>query len=200
MRWIAAALAIVIILLSLYVGAAFSTLFELTVAARAGDANGVMARTDIARLKRSVADQIITAYIDRLEQKRPLRPLERTVINTVGSSITDGLVARYFTEDNVLRLLREGHLADPPGATLPLSQPPVAALSDLYPAKILPLLKRIRLVKPVEFSVRISRDMAPATRMAIRMHFEGWKWKLSGLDLPPTLLHDLAARLPAPVK
>jgi hypothetical protein len=200
MRWFAITLAVIIVLLSLYVGAAFSTLFKLTVAARSGDARGVMAHTDIVRLKRSVTDQVIAAYVDRLEQKRPLRPLERTVVNSVGTAIADGLVARYFTEENVLRLLHDGHLMDPPGAPSPLALPPVAPLSELYPNKILPLLKRIRLIKPVEFGIRVSKDAAPANRMAVRMHFANWKWKLAGLDLPVTLLNDLAARLPMPVK
>ena len=68
--------------------------------------NRVMERTDIARVRHSLVDQLVGTYLSKLGQRRPVKPFERMAIATFGSSIADDLVNKLITPENVSVLLR----------------------------------------------------------------------------------------------
>src|SRR5712671_1171786 len=114
MRWLIGIVVVVVVSLVVYVGSAVWSAKGLVEAARSGNAGEILARTDLSRVKRSLTDQILAAYLDRLGAKRPIKPLERMLANTYGASIADALVSKLLTEENLTKLLRTGAIGDIP--------------------------------------------------------------------------------------
>lgn len=61
-------------------------------------------------VKRSLVDQIVTAYLIRTGQNRPIKPIERSLANTYGATIADALVAKMLTAENLTNILQNGSL------------------------------------------------------------------------------------------
>jgi hypothetical protein len=189
MRWLIGIVVIFVVSLVIYVGSAVWSAKGLVEAVRAGNGGEILSRTDVPRLKRSLTDQILAAYLDRLGAKRPIKPLERVLANTYGASIADALVSKLLTEENLTRLLRTGAVGDS-------SQNPqvgnLAALANLEPSA-LQLLGRISPVNLLEVAIGLGDD---GDAGAIHLHFEGDGWKLSAVQLPAAALRALADQLP----
>jgi hypothetical protein len=115
MRWLTGALVTPLILIAVYVGSAVMSLNGLVDAARAGNGADVLARTDTPRLKRSLVDQIVSAYLKRIGQDRPIKPFERIVANTYGATIADALIGKLLTAENLTTILQKGSLTVLPG-------------------------------------------------------------------------------------
>jgi hypothetical protein len=190
MRWLIGIVVILVVSLAIYVGSAVWSAKGLVEAVRSGNGAEILARTDVPRVKRSLTDQILAAYLDRLGTKRPIKPLERMLANTYGASIADALVSKLLTEENLTRLLRTGAIGD-------ISQKAqfgdLASLASLD-TSALRLLGRISPVKLVEFMIMLGDDRDSG---GISLHFEGDGWKLSGVQLPAPALRALAESLPA---
>ncbi len=82
MRWLVGSLIVVAVALVLYAGTAIASVGSLVDAVRSGDANAIIARTDMGRLRSSLAAQIVGAYLERTSQSRPLKPFERMVASS----------------------------------------------------------------------------------------------------------------------
>jgi hypothetical protein len=111
MRWIMAISVTLLLTLGAYAGSAAVSLDGLVRAARSGDAAAVMSRTDLARLKWSLVDQIVAAYLNRIGQKRAVKPLERLAANTYGASIADVIVGKLLTQERLTELLNSGKVS-----------------------------------------------------------------------------------------
>ncbi|SPP93178.1 protein of unknown function [Bradyrhizobium vignae] len=85
MKWLVGIVAVLLLCLVVYAGSAFVSALDLVSAVRSGDAVQIMARTDLLRVRHFLVDQVMSAYLDRLGQRRPVRPLERMAINAFGS-------------------------------------------------------------------------------------------------------------------
>src|SRR5947199_10547297 len=101
MRWFFAALVALIVAIGLYVGSALVSLRGLVEAARAGDGAGVLARTDVPRLRHSLVDQVVVAYLRQSGRDRQVKPLERMLANTYGATVADALIAKMLTPENL---------------------------------------------------------------------------------------------------
>ena len=97
MRWTMAISVALLLALGAYAGSAAVSLHGLVQAVQSKDAAAVMSRTDLPRLKRSLVDQIVAAYLNRIGQKRAVKPLERLAANTYGASIADVMVGKLLT-------------------------------------------------------------------------------------------------------
>jgi hypothetical protein len=186
MRWIVITTAAILVGTGIYVGSAIASLNGLVHAARSGDGAELLARTDLPRLKHSLVDQIVVAYLRRIGQDRPVKPLEQMLANTYGASIADALVGKLLTEQNLTNLLNKGAIVDAGVANIP-------RLAQMDTSKIVELWTRISLVKPVEFAARLADNEDSGS---ISLHFEGDGWKLSGIQLPMAALQMLAQALP----
>ncbi|MBB1092275.1 DUF2939 domain-containing protein [Rhodopseudomonas palustris] len=194
MRWFFGVLAVIVVGILIYLGSAAASLAGLAAAARAGDGAAVIARTDVKSLTQSLADQIVTAYLDRIGQTRQVRPMERTLVRGAGLGLAEAMIAKMLTPEHLTQILKTGGLdADP---SLP-SFAGVPKLTDLDTGNVLSLLQRFRFIQPVEFAIRISESSDPDAYSAIKLHFDGSGWKMSGLILPTAVARDLAAALPA---
>ncbi|TYO67374.1 DUF2939 domain-containing protein [Bradyrhizobium hipponense] len=191
MKWVVGILVAVVICLGVYVGSAFVSLLDLVSAVRNSDVAQVMARTDLPRVRHSLVDQVVAAYLDRLGQKRPVRPLERMAINRIGATIADDLATKLLTPENLSVLLRSGSVRN---AAENISFGTMSALADQDVSNIFVVLGRITPVKPVEFALELGSAEKAGS---ISLHFYGAGWKLSGINLPPLVLSNLVDRLPA---
>ena len=187
MRWFFGTLLALLLGVVIYVGSAVVSLNGLVEAARAGDGAGVLARTDTVRLRRSLVDQIITAYLKQLGQDRPIKPLERLAANTYGASIADAMIAKMLTPENLTAILNKGAISIG-GAQIP----DMVRLTEIDVSKISDVLMRISPIKPVEFMIRLG---ATESAGGISLHFEGNGWKLSGIQLPAAAVQVLAQDL-----
>ena len=192
MRWLIGVVAAAILLVVIYFGSAASSLAKLAAAARAGDGDAVLARTDLKTLNHSLTDQIVRAYLERIGATRQIKPMERLVINTYGASIADAMVAKMLTAERLTQMLKTGSL-DAPGVPSFAGLP---ALAELQTADWLSLLGRLKLIKPVVLAIRVSNTSDPDDYAAIDLHYEGFDWKLAGIELPKPIVRNLAASLP----
>jgi hypothetical protein len=108
MRWFFGTLFGLLVGVGIYVGSALVSLSGLVEAARTGDGAGILARTDMARLRQSLADQIVAGYLRQLGRDRPIKPLERMLANTYGASVADAMIAKMLTEQNLTAILNKG--------------------------------------------------------------------------------------------
>src|SRR4030081_2004559 len=99
MRWFVGTLLTLFVGLCIYVGSAIVSLGGLVEAARAADEAPVLARPNTVRRRRSLVDQIVSAYLKQLGRDRPVKPLERVLANTYGATVADGMIAKSVTEE-----------------------------------------------------------------------------------------------------
>jgi hypothetical protein len=187
MRWFLGPLVALVVGIGIYVASALVSLNGLVAAARAGDAAEVLARTDMARLRRSLVDQVVSAYLKQLGRHRPIKPLERMAANTYGASVADAIIAKMLTKENLTRILNNGTLGA--GET---GVPNMQRLSEIDASRIFQVLNRLSPVKPVEFLVRLGETESAG---GVSIHFEGNGWKLSGIQLPAAAAQVLAQSL-----
>src|SRR4051812_28553207 len=186
MRWFVASLCALVVALAIYIASALASLGGLGEAARAGAGAGVLARTDTVRLRHSLVEQIVSGYLKQLGRDRPIKPLERALANTYGSTVADALIAKLLTEENLTRILNKGAIG-PDGSAIANMQ----RLSELDTSK-LAMLRRVSPPKLGELQVRLGDTH---DSRAVRMHFEGDGWKLSGIELPTAAVQTLAQSL-----
>jgi hypothetical protein len=158
----------------------------LVVAAQRGDVAAIMSRVDLPRLRNSLAEQIVRAHFKRIEQTRPVKTIERIAAPTV----VDALLAQLLTQDNITKLLQSGTLPASPdrGASVVVALPSLSAAGLESTMKI---VTRLRPKSPVQLQVLLDTG----GEAAIRLHFEGTHWKLSGIDLPAAALQELLSSL-----
>lgn len=191
MKWLIGVVLAVLVCVGIYGGSAFVSLVGLVSAVRGADVAQILARTDMPRLRHSIVDQVMTAYLDRLGQKRQLRPIERIAINAFGATIADDLAAKLMTSENLSVLLKSGAVRN---ATEDITFGTMSSVAELDISSIFALAGRITFVKPVEFALRLGGGQEAGS---ISMHLEGTTWKLSGIGLPPKILTNIVDRLPA---
>ena len=84
----------------------FFGLRSLAADIQARDPAALSEDVDFVRLRRSLTEQIIAAYLQVTGRAKKLSPFENVVAIGIGSSIADPLVAQLLTPENLLVLLR----------------------------------------------------------------------------------------------
>ncbi len=193
MRWLLGIVVAAIALAATYYGSALHSLAGLVSAARAGDGAAIVARTDLPRLSRSLSDQIVTAYLERVGTGRHVGTMEKMLVTTYGASVADALVSKMLTAENLTEILTSGRLAEARSSSALTTLP---SLTDLQHVNLLVQLGRMHFINPVKLSIRISKSADPDQATAIVLHRSSLTWKLSGILLPRAALRDIAASLP----
>src|SRR6516225_3917053 len=180
-----------LVLLALLVGYwawPFLALRGLAAALQAGDVTAINEEVDYPRLRRSLTEQIIGAYLrltGRASQLGALGPLA----TAVGASIVDPWVSQIVNPENLAQLLRGGTVSTELGpvsfkfgnlpATLNLAWD--AWLSSEYGLG--------------HFSVWLPPGATEASQFRLRMQLLRWHWKITGIDLPEKLRDQIAGEL-----
>ncbi|SDK12045.1 Protein of unknown function [Bradyrhizobium sp. Rc2d] len=190
MKWLVGIVAVLLLCLVVYAGSAFVSALDLVSAVRSGDASQVMARADLPRVRHSLVEQVVSTYLDRIAQKRPVRPFERMAINAFGATIADDLAIKLMTPENLSALLKSGTVRN---SAENITFGTMSSLAELDISNIFVFTGRITLVKPVEFALRLGESQDAGS---VSMHLDGTTWKLSRIGLPPKVLANMVDRLP----
>jgi hypothetical protein len=190
MKWFISLVVAIAVVSLAYAGTAFVSLGSLATAAREGDGARLMAMSDVPRVRHALVEQIINAYLERIGQKRELKPFERMAVQTFGASIADEVAIKLTTPENLSAILKSGAVRDAANKIDISNMPPLA---DFDVSSIFNVVEHVVPIKLVEFSLRLGADPSAG---AIRMHFAGLAWKLSGLELPAAMVSKLVDRLP----
>jgi hypothetical protein len=191
LRRILIAAVVIAALASAYASSAIWSVSTFLGAVRAGDAQAVLAQTDVPRLRNVLVTQIVDAYLERIGAKRSL---QRLAVAAYWPTVADTLIGKIIDE-GLMRLLREGIVQDPARHDRQVTLTP---LGTLAPHELLELASRVRPVKPIEFDMRISPSDDPRLYAAARFRLEGTRWKLAGLTIPPAVAADIAAMIVEP--
>jgi hypothetical protein len=191
MRRLLSAFAVILVLMTFYVGSAFYAVTQLALAARDADGQAVLDRTDLDRVKRSLTDQIITAYLSKLGQTKKVSSMERMVATTYGASVADAMLSKLLTAEGIAQILRGGV---PSSTNRPSVEMPALSAINITASEF---FARLSFVQPVLLTFRTSASELPEERSSIALHFNGAGWKLSGIQLPAAVLTKLAESLPA---
>ena len=182
MRWFVGLLLSFVVAIAIYLGTAIASLQGLIEDTRAGNTAAIMSRIDLPRLRDSLGEQIVRAHFSRIEQTRPVKTIERVA----APSVVDALLAKLLTPENITRVLQSGALPAEAGSTPPVNLP---TLSSAGLENSVRILARLRPKSPLTLQVLLD----DTGQTAIRLHYEGTHWKLSGLDLPPAAIEKLVA-------
>ncbi|WP_315830748.1 DUF2939 domain-containing protein [Bradyrhizobium prioriisuperbiae] len=193
MRRAVPAVLVIVALASAYVASAVVSLTEAVRAAQAGDGERLRGYVDIDSVRGSISSQVVTAYLAEIGETRRISQLERTLAMSLGTTIADAVVDKILTPENLAVLLKSGRVQIDAGTALAGDITPLAEIGRL---NLFDILGRVRLIKPVEFAVRVGKSSDPERSSAFHMHFEGNGWKLSAIEFPKAALRDLASRLP----
>src|SRR5437660_11571991 len=104
MRWFFGTIAALIVVVAIYLGLAASSLATLASPARAGDIAKILDKTDVKAVTRSLTNQIVNAYLDRIGATRKVGSMEKMLINTYGATIADAMAAKMVTADNLTQI------------------------------------------------------------------------------------------------
>ena len=180
-----------LVLLALLVGYwawPFFDLRALAAALQAGDVTAINEEVDYTRLRRSLTEQIISAYLrvtGRASQLGALGPLA----TAVGASIVDPWVSQIINPENLAQLLRGGTVSSELG--------PVSFRFGNLPST-LNLAWDAWLSSEYwfgRFSIWLPPGASQANQFRLRMQLLQWHWKVTGIDLPEKLRDQIAGEL-----
>ena len=166
---------------------------QLASTARSGDAEQLFDRIDVDGLRRSLARQIASAYLDASGKGKKMGVVGRSLAGAAVTTVADPYVAQLLTPENVQALLSKGRLN-----AVSLGGHTIAAKGDLpqfttmLDDHLLSAVTGSYFDAPKDFVIPIDGGHGDADQYGIHMHLIGLTWKLGGLDLPAPLVQEMA--------
>ena len=171
---------------------------ELASSAKSGDAAAVLDRVDVNGLRRSLARQIATAYLDASGKGKKMGSFERSIAGAAVTTVADPYVAQLLTPENLMALLSQGRIAE-----VNLGGKPVAVKADLpdftslLDGHLLSTITGSYFDQPKDFVIPVEGPHGADDLYRVHMHLVGLSWKLGGLDLPKSLVNEMAHSIQA---
>jgi hypothetical protein len=185
MRWTARALVAVVVLLIAFLAWPLFGLKKIADAIAARDATAFTELLDVPELKRSLAVQIVLAYLRVTGKDQRLSPLARNLAVQAGVAIADAYVVEIVKAEALIDLLRQTR-------TETIAEP--KAILRIWG---LPNLRNVAKLLSSEYSGRnfyvtvpLSADAKDGFRLRLRL--SQWEWRLAGIDLPEKIQFQLA--------
>ena len=185
MRWTARALVAVVVLLIAYLAWPLFGLKKIADAIAARDATAFTELLDVPELKRSLAVQIVLAYLRVTGKDQRLSPLARNLAVQAGVAIADAYVVEIVKAEALIDLLRQTR-------TETIAEP--KAILRIWG---LPNLRNVAKLLSSEYrgrnfyvTVPLSADAKDGFRLRLRL--SQWEWRLAGIDLPEKIQFQLA--------
>ncbi len=166
---------------------------RLANSARSGDVAEVLDRVDVDGLRRSLARQIAAAYLDATGKGKKMGSFERSIAGAAVTTVADPYVAQLLTPDNIMALLSKGHINE-----VSLGGKPIAVKADLpnfttlLDGHLIEALTGSYFDQPKDFVIPVEGLHGADDQYGVHMHLVGLTWKLGGLDLPPSLVNEMA--------
>jgi hypothetical protein len=179
--------AILLVLWLGYIVWPFASLFSVVRAAQARDAVALAQRVDFPKLRRSMAVQILQAYVGLSGVK-----LEgASVAIGLTAAFADPFIEKLLTPAALTELVRSGWPKDALGDEVP---PDAQGLASAGLGNVWQLyLNSDYGIGTVRVSLPIHQPRDKQFR--VELSLSEWTWKLSGLDLPAALKERLAREL-----
>ena len=166
---------------------------QLASTARGGDAGQVFERVDVNGLRRSLARQIAAAYLDVSGKGKKMGAFGRGLAGAAVTTVADPYVAQLLTPDNVMALLSRGHVnpVDLGGRAVAVKGdlPDFATVLDEH---ILSAVTGSYFDQPKDFVIPVDGGHGADDQYGVHMHLVGLTWKLGGLDLPSSIVDQMA--------
>ena len=185
MRWTARALVAVVVLLIAYLAWPLFGLKKIADAIAARDATAFTELLDVPELKRSLAVQIVLAYLRVTGKDQRLSPLARNLAVQAGVAIADAYVVEIVKAEALIDLLKQTR-------TETFAEP--KAILRIWG---LPNLRNVAKLLSSEYrgrnfyvTVPLSADAKDGFRLRLRL--SQWEWRLAGIDLPEEIQFQLA--------
>ena len=159
---------------------------QLASVAQGSDTGAIMNRVDLPVLRHSLAHQIVRAYLRQNEKLKKLSGLGQSLAGGVGASVADAMLEDILTPDNIAKILRDGRFGTQKlhiGTAVQLPQ-----LSGIESQGIGTVLNAY-FDSFTSLAVPIAHN---GESYAVHLLLDGTTWKLSGLDLPASLVDRLA--------
>jgi Protein of unknown function (DUF2939) len=167
----------------------FVGLRAIAAALQAHNAAALSEQVDFTRLRSSLAQQIIGAYLRVTGREGKLGALA-PIVSNVGASLVDPLVSRIINPENLIELLRGGTIQSELGATsFKIGIFPHFSLSDAWDVWLGSEYGLGRV------SIGLPANAEAVEQFRLRMQLLQWRWKMTGLDLPQKLRDQIAREL-----
>ena len=168
-------------------------LAQLAQAVQTGNTAVVADRVDTDRLRRSLARQIATAYLDTTGRGKKMGSFGRSVAGAAVTTVADPYVAELLTPENLTALLAHGRINQ-----VKLGQQTVAVKGEIptftgmLHGNWLSLATNSYFDQITDFVIPVDTGHGVDDQFGVHMHLDGVTWKLGGLDLPATLVNEMA--------
>jgi Protein of unknown function (DUF2939) len=167
---------IIVVLALAWIGYAAWPLYDLFQLARAverGDVEEVTRRVNFSRVRMSLAQQIVEAYL----QRTGARP--NPLVQGAAASIADPIVAKVISPEALAELLRVGWpktvLANQPREAVGISVPALGNVWDLFAASDYGI---------VRYEVTVPVSSPPDRGFRLQLRLAQWRWRLTAVRLP----------------
>jgi hypothetical protein len=180
---------LLIVLLVGYWAWPFVGLGTLASALQAHDAAAVSEQVDFEYLRRNLTAQIVASYLRLTGREGRLGPL-RALAPGIGASLADPWVSQIVNVETLVELLRGGTIQSELGTiSLNSRELPNFSLRNAWNAWF---NSEYGLG---HFSIGLPANVEAVEQFRLRMQLLGWRWKLTGIDLPAKLRDQVAQEL-----
>lgn len=166
---------------------------ELARTARGGDAGRLFERIDVDGLRRSLARQIASAYLEATGKSKKMGAFGRSLAGAAVTTVADPYIAQLLTPENVMALLTEGRVNDVTvGGRAVAITGDLPRFTSLLGDHLLSAVTGSYFDQPKDFVIPVDGGHGADDRYGVHMHLVGLTWKLGGLDLPASVVQDMA--------
>lgn len=171
-----------------FVGAA-----QLARAAQGGDAQQVISRVDLPALRRSLARQIALAYLQATGRAQKMGAFGRSVAGAAATTVADPYVAELLTPENITALLGQGKIAHVTigGRSVAIDRH-LAGFTGLLDSNALTLVTGSYFDGIASFVLPAKGGAGRDEDYRVHLRLDGLTWRLSGIDLPPAMVEEMA--------
>jgi hypothetical protein len=195
MRWTIRILILLAVAWIAFSVSPYIALYNLSRTIERRDAAELAEAVNFRAFRLSLTKQLVGSYLDHVGESRDMSSFDKKLATEAAATVADPLVAQLLTPQAMLDLMDDGW---PQGV---VAKPP-ERMSLGFDARSLRRLWSIyanaqtRGFRVMYFTV--PPEAGPADRYRIEMRLNGFRWRLSGLELPPTLRTELMEKIPVP--
>lgn len=164
---------------------------QMAAVAETGAPDAVMQRVDLPALRRSLAHQIVAAYLRQNEKLNKMTGIARSLAGSVGTTVADSMLQDLLTPDSITAILKDGRFGG--RSTRVASSMQLPRVGSIMGGQGIATLLNSYFDGPTSFVVPI----AGGETYWVHLRLTGTTWVLSGLDLPTSLVDRLAREVAA---
>lgn len=184
--WIIAFIALVLA----YMATPFIAAAGLAEAVQQRDAPAILARIDKGSLGRSLTRQVIRAYLSIHGKQNGASPFAQQIASGIAANALYPALNQLTTPETLAELLERGWPVED-GKARATASLGIDGVGDAFAH-----LSNASFTGLTHFRIYLNVDGDPQRRLGWRFRISGMRWKLYAIDLSPTILQDIVARLP----